>query len=153
MKYSVVLAAQPAVVIAPCSWEEIMTDKAFRHVRQFSGTFPSTESARFFEAVTDDCNRVVGLSLVVEPTEDHADAQVFAHGSEKLVLSRRDSNGGTELNINGGFRWEHGSWIVDGFYLVKPGGMFQGISCFGLLAADEAAIRLDSSVRIVPVRI
>lgn len=130
-----------------------MTERALRHVRQFSGTFPSAESARFFEAVIDDCNRIVGLSIVVESTGDDADAQVFAHGSGKLVLFLRNSGGGTELNINGGFRWEHGSWIVDGFYLVKPGGMFQGICCFGLIAADEAAIRLDSSVRIVPVRI
>lgn len=132
-----------------------MTQTPFRHIRQFRGTLSCSNASRLFDAVVEDCDRVVGLSLLAEPQNDDQRLQIWAHGTEKLVLFLKEQadDSGVELNVNGGFRWEHGSWIIDGFFLVKPGGMFQGTCCFGLLDADEASIRLNPSVRIITIRI
>jgi hypothetical protein len=84
---------------------------------------------------------------------EHASAGAGHGPDERMVLWCKEvgSDFASELNINDGFRWEHGQWIVDSFYLVKPGGMFQGTSCFGLVGIDEAAVRLNSAVKLIPV--
>ncbi len=37
----------------------------------------------------------------------------------------------------------HGQWILDGFYVVKSGGIHQGVASFGLEKVDEGAVLLS----------
>ncbi len=125
-----------------------------RHVRQFTGALTAENLARVVEAVSDDRNRVIGLNVFFEQfATEHASARPGHEPDERMVLWCKEvgSDFAFELNINGGFRWEHGQWVVDSFYLVKPGGMFQGTSCFGLIGIDEASLRLNSAVKLVRV--
>lgn len=130
-----------------------MPEHTARHVRLFKGHLSPSNSAVFFQAVVEDCNRVVGLELHIEPPTTDPESFTISHDEpDKLILWKKtDPVSSTELNINEGFRWEHGGWTVDGFYLVKPGGTFQGTSCFGLLPVDEAQLRLNPAVRLIPV--
>jgi hypothetical protein len=96
----------------------------------------------------------MGLRLRQEVWPDERDPPLAVSGSEnqRLIIYKRD-NTEVELVINGGVHWQHGGWNVDGFYLVKPGGLHQGISSFGLMQTDEAAVRLNPAVRFVRVNL
>lgn len=125
-----------------------------RHIRKLQGDITGDNAERLFELLVEECDRVVGVQVHLNPSEDWSEGlQVGDHNAPGETLTVYKANGHTEININDGFRREHGGWAVDGFYLVKPGGMFQGVCCFGLLPVDEAAIFLNPAVRVVMVRI
>lgn len=131
-----------------------MTTTGLRHVRVLGGAITSDNFDRVSEIVMDELNDVVGLQLRQEvwPDQENPPVQVHSLETGRLVIYKRD-DAEIELVINGGVSWQHGGWNVDGFYIVKPGGTHQGISSFGLTQVDEAAVRLNPAVRIVPVNL
>ena len=119
------------------------------------GTVTQENGERFLDFISQNVDRVIGLRLVVEPAPEDGTFSVSAADEERryLLLSvYRAEEGGTEVLINGEYRWEHGAWIVDGFFLVQPGGTHQGVNSFGLAPTDAAAVRLNPSVRLKTVQ-
>lgn len=131
-----------------------MSIPSFRHVRVLEGSLTADNFDRVTEIVVDELNYVLGLQLRQEVWPDEIDPPLVVSAGEnrQLVIYKRD-DAQVELVINGGVSWRHGGWNVDGFYIVKPGGTHQGIASFGLIQAEEAAIRLNPAIRIVRVNV
>jgi hypothetical protein len=51
----------------------------------------------------------------------------------------------TEMVADAGFAFQHGSFVFDGFFVVKSGGMHQGIVSLYLDKADESAVLLSGT--------
>lgn len=126
-----------------------------RHVRSLEGTVTLENFDRIREIIVDECNDVIGLSLhfEVSPEDDTTNPRIVVSEDANRLVVYRTPDTEAEFVINGEIRWEHGAWIADGFYLVKPGGLHQGVASFGLIAIDEAALRLNLAVRIVRVNV
>jgi hypothetical protein len=94
---------------------------------------------------------VIGLDITVDRTEA-ADGTYNASLSEgRLIISSGDPlNAPEELVVNGsvGTTWD--MWRIDGFYLIKSGGMHAaGALSWGAEPVDEAAIRLNPNLHII----
>jgi hypothetical protein len=108
------------------------------------------------EVVFDEVDYVIGLDLMIQETTDSApeEQMVASYSDGQLVVYKtRKSGGGSEIVINGGLSRQWAMWRADGFYLVKSGGMNQGICSVGLLPTDEALIRLNPAVRVISIKI
>jgi hypothetical protein len=66
-----------------------------------------------------------------------------------LIVFRSGDPTSTELVINGAFRWEQGAYVVDGFFLVKSGGMHQGVVSLGLQPVEEAILQSSAKIAIL----
>ena len=93
--------------------------------------------------------------MIQETSEDGAThGRMVAHySSERMVLYKVGETGGSEIIINGGLSRQWAMWRADGFYLVKSGGMQQGVCSVGLMSTDEALIRLNPAVKIIKITI
>jgi hypothetical protein len=131
-----------------------MSTPALRHVRVLEGSITAENFDRVAEIVMDELHDVIGLQLRQEVWPDDTDPplQVYSMDTGRLVIFKRDGTE-VELVINGGIAWQHGGWNIDGFYMVKPGGTHQGVSSFGLIQTDEAAVRLNPAIRLVRVTV
>lgn len=111
----------------------------------------------FSTAIDNQMDRVIGLKVRIEPhTEAERQAGYYADADEGYLnvgFSAGLGEGGYEIIIRDGFRWEHGGWVIDGFYLVKSGGMHQGTISYGLEAVDEATVRLNPALRFTTVEL
>ncbi len=127
-----------------------------RHVRHLRGELTRENYNRFSEVIFDEINSIIGLDLMIQETSGSGEEEEHfsvAHDGERLITYLTSAGGGVEILINGGLSRQWAMWRADGFYLVKSGGMQQGICSVGLLPADEALIRLNPAVRIVPIRL
>lgn len=113
-----------------------------RHVRRLAGKLTRQNYDRFSEVVFDEINNVIGLDLMIEPTleagVDGDDRYSVAHHGDRLITYKVEDAGGVEILVNGGLSLQWGMWRADGFYLIKSGGMHQGICSVGLLPVDDS---------------
>lgn len=127
-----------------------------RHVRKLVGELTSDTYELLERVVFEEIDYVVGLDLMIEESSDSAQetSPMAAHYSdERMTLYKVRDAGGTEIIINGGLSRQWAMWRADGFYLVKSGGMNQGICSVGLMPTDEALIRLNPAVKVITIRI
>ena len=92
--------------------------------------------------------------FAVEPggDSDYARSGYLADADgPQFVISKSDlqRGNGIEVVTNGTVGRDAGMFTLDGIYIVKAGGMHQGIASFGLQPVDEATVRLNPSVKIV----
>jgi len=95
-----------------------------------------------------DLDTIVGLKLWIEPAEDDA----VGYGTSTDDEDGRLTVWGEHYEINipkGAWRWEHGAYVVDGFFIPKSGGMHQGIVSMGLEPVDEGRVRTSPNYRVV----
>lgn len=115
------------------------------------GTVTPANAENFTTFLANRVDTVVGLKVTVQPSDDRSpegylvDANAGAEGAYISVTEGR--MGGVQINAPDAY-WYIGSYVIDGFYVVKYGGMGQGIMGYQLRSADEAAVRL-SNVAIV----
>lgn len=107
------------------------------------GAIAQDNSASFANTISENEDKIIGIKVSVEPGE--TDGYLVNKGDDYLGITA----GEFELVVQSGYRWEHGGYVVDGFYLVKGGGMHQGIISYGLEPVDEGTLRANPSVRIV----
>lgn len=126
---------------------------AKRHIRRFTGELTSDNFDRVADVIFED--DIVALDLMVdralfdETIDEQPSASCF---DNKIVISRSTlADGGIELNINDAFSVQWGTYRIDGIFLIKSGGMFQGVTCLGLIPTDEAQVRLNPEVQIVDI--
>ncbi len=96
----------------------------------------------------DHLDKVIGLKIGVEGLGEKT-ISVTAYSGQFVVY--RLANTQSEIVATAGFSWQHGSYIFDGFFIVKSGGIHQGVVSYGLEPVNEAIVRLNPNVRIRPV--
>ena len=133
-----------------------------RLMDRLTGTITGANGDEFLHEVAAHLDNVVGIKVGLHghKGQDMSKPSLYADddGGDQLVIYVRPGvlpgkdypePSETELVIpKGSYRWEHGGFIVDGFFLVKSGGIHQGTASFGLEPADEAAIRSNPGIRV-----
>lgn len=119
----------------------------------FTGEVTYENSERFTVALANRVDTIVGVQVTVDPTNASSPDGYLVDGisdSGGVYISRTEGRmGGIQINARDAY-WRHGSYVIDGFYVVKYGGMGQGIMGYQLQPVDEAAVRL-SPARLVEV--
>ena len=132
------------------------TYRPARHIRRLAGELTRENYDLFSRVVFEELNNVIGLDLMIQPTPDRsveeAESFVVHHDGNRLITYKVTDAGGCEILVNGGLSRQWAMWRADGFYLVKSGGMQQGICSVGLIATEEALIRLNPAVKIINIQ-
>lgn len=138
--------------IAVAAQRQHSTGAASKSVTVYSGEVSPTNADRFVRLVSRHVDSVIGLKLSVVPSSstDFAQSGYIAEADgPQFVISKSDpQSGGTEVVTNAAIGRDAGNYLLDGLFIVKSGGMHQGISSFGLQPVDEATVRLNPSVTI-----
>ena len=123
-----------------------------KQIKQLTGQVDKGSYYRFLQEVAKSSDSVIGVKV-----------NIVASGKDDVYLAAEDATGfvvsttgdrypGYEAVIHSA-RYEHGDYIVDGFFLVKSGGTHQGITSYGLSPVNEAQIRLSSAIKIKEIKI
>jgi hypothetical protein len=112
-----------------------------RVLQQLTGYLTSENYHVFENMISDALDDVIGLKITVDKSGDDDVLQAGA-SDDQLVVYLRGLNGSSEFVVNGEYAYQHGMYVLDGFFLVKSGGMHQGIVSFGLMPMDEGRVRL-----------
>ncbi len=120
-----------------------------RELTRFTGEVTSANFVSFCGLVADAVDTVIGLKLQIDSPQPDPRAAELQDGGSVYLFDGEE----IELNADKGGSWLHGSVVFDGFYLIKYGGMHQGILSFGLQQVDEASIILNPAIRIVDLAV
>lgn len=125
---------------------------------RMTGTVTADNAAAFTEFVAKHQDKVIGLQVRIAPgtPTDFTAKHYLAEVDERLfvVFKRGADEGGIEVVApKDEAGWLHGEYVLDGFYVVKSGGMHQGTLSYGLEKTDEGIIRTNPNVTVkdVPV--
>lgn len=114
-----------------------------RTITVLSGEVDDANLQRVCLLIADAKDQVIGLKLRFNPpVTDRWSVEIQSVGDGYIF------DGEIELIVSGGANWINGALALDGFWLVKYGGMHQGVLSFGLHPVDEAQIRLNIGVRL-----
>lgn len=121
-----------------------------RVVEELRGTVDDASYPRFERFVTGHLDQVIGLRLDVQSSSD---GHVSVSGEDGQFVISRTTNAADEIVASSGYGYLHGAYRFDGFFIVKSGGIHQGVMSYGLLPVSEALVRLNAAVRIRSVRL
>jgi hypothetical protein len=103
----------------------------------------------FEQFLFNSLDAVIGLKIAFAANEDANAGDLSASQKNGQFVAYLSGPGGeSEIVATEGFQYLHGDYVFDGFFVVKSGGMHQGIISLYLARTDEAQVRL-SSARIV----
>lgn len=117
-------------------------------VRQLSGYLTLKNYPTFEAFISSNFDNVVGLKFRVEKSNENDRLQASDDNGKSLAIYLKGEPA-FEFVLNNAFTFEHGGYVVDGFFLVKSGGMHQGTISLGLIPVDEAQIRMSKQIRQV----
>ena len=141
-----------AVVASPAASAKRHLGEA---IPKFTGTVSAANAVKLLDAVSDRTDKLVGLQVYVEPSSDKTFSKTHYIASVdggQFVLSKSEGNGGGGIEMVAPAteaRWEHGGYVLDGFYLVKSGGLHQGIISVGLEKLRESDVLLSKKFRVI----
>lgn len=134
---TVTLVAGLAVV--PCAAEGT--------IQRVSGTVSEDNVAGLEIFLSNAIDGVIGLKLLVEAEDGNRDGEVQAYvDGDLLIIYRAGPDTETEIAASGGYQPGKGGFVFDGFYLVKYGGLDQGIMSLALSSVDAAQVVLSGAV-------
>jgi hypothetical protein len=141
-------AAHPSVAATPPQ------SPPAKSVVLLTGSVDAANAAHFTKFVSDNLDAVVGVKIDVSPSDDEdfeRQRYLASADDDMLAIFKGDGeHGGIEVVVpKGSYGWQHGHHTVDGFFVVKSGGMHQGTLSYGLTPTDEGVIRTNPGVRIV----
>ncbi len=128
---------------------------AARTVIIYTGEVNAKTADRFLSTMANNVDKVIGVKVLVQPSRDgehERTGYLASYSDDQLAISKSDPKGmegGTEVVKNGLVQRMMGGYSIDGMFIVKPGGLNQGIASFGLEPVDEATVRLNPAVRLV----
>jgi hypothetical protein len=98
---------------------------------------------QFESFVADNLEQVVGLKVTVAKADGDADPLQAADAPfdakrRQLAIYRKD-NQESEIVSTGGYGFRDGSFVLDGFFVVRSGGVHQGIISYGLEKTKKPA--------------
>ena len=127
-----------------------------RKIPQLSGTLTETTYPEFEKFVDDHVNKVIGLKITVQRSDSDAAPLQASADKEQLVVylnSTPDEPSESEIVVGNGFSYQHGSYVLEGLFVVKNGGMHQGVISYSLMKADGPAAKLDPSIKLEPIEL
>ncbi len=87
---------------------------------------------------------VIGLKIEFDANDTHQSGAILASAeNSQFVAYRAGSGQESEIVAVEGFSFQHGSYVFDGFFVVKSGGMHQGVVSLFLDRTDEASVLLS----------
>jgi hypothetical protein len=126
------------------------------HARQskiysVAGEITAASYKGFEQFLFNSLDTVIGLKVSFNGNEDANVGDVSAGANDGQFVAYLQGPGGeSEIVAREGFQYLHGDYVFDGFFVVKSGGMHQGIISLFLDRTDEAQVRL-SNARIVEI--
>jgi hypothetical protein len=101
---------------------------AQREIVVLKGKITAKNYFAFERFVTGSLDKVVGLKVQVDKSPEGAKLSAEADKDGQFVIYMpRGEHVRVEIVANEGHRYEHGAYVFDGFFLVKSGGVHQGI--------------------------
>jgi hypothetical protein len=107
---------------------------------------------QLWNLIIDNLDHIVGLKIEVTDTGNNTgpsrplnaigEGSKFGEGGT-LAIWKRD--GDFEIVVKDGYQYGHGNYIIDGYFLVKSGGIHQGVVSCGLIPVDEARVVLSGA--------
>jgi len=132
------VAAKQATVVVPLVRGEV-------NVKTY-GTFEKFLSSHL--------DKIIGLQVrIVAPTDERDQLQAgvdqgqftaYLSGGHDVCWKPNEPRC-SEIGASTGFSYMHGDYVFDGFFLVKYGGMHQGIQSYYLKEVDEATVKLSGA--------
>ena len=106
----------------------------------------------FEQFLFNSMDSVIGLKVNFLLNAAYQDGRMSANENNgQFVAYLAGPNSTSEVVATEGFQYLHGAYEFDGFFIVKSGGMHQGVISLYLQKTDEATIRL-SSARLVDIQ-
>lgn len=106
----------------------------------------------FEQFLFSSMDNVIGLKINFPANENAKDGEMSASQNDGQFVAYLDGpNSASEVVAVEGFQFLHGDFVFDGFFLVKSGGMHQGVISLSLQKTDEAVVRL-SVARLVNIQ-
>jgi hypothetical protein len=125
-----------------------------RKIPQLSGTLTESTYPEFEKFIDDHVNKVVALKITVERSvSDTAPLQADADNGQLVVYlnSTPDEPSESEIVAGSGFSSHNGSYVLDGLFTVKNGGMHQGVISYSLKKTDGSAA--DPSIKLEQIQL
>lgn len=135
------------VVLAPPS--SLAPTRPSPHVPILTGHLTAENFGFFEEFVIENLDRVVGLDMWVDQADDEARLQAHAEADDKLFIFYLRPEPQTQISVLEGHNFRHGSYIFDGFFVVKASGTYQGVLTYFLKSTDEAQVRLSNIPTVI----
>ena len=127
-------------------------------IYKYVGTVNSANANYFMSRVADNVDKIIGIQIAV----DRGDSDVPGGGDSSYLVYQDQKSGqfsASKTDADGGgielvvpaieANFQHGDYVIDGFYMVKAGGVHQGVASFGLEKVDESEILLNQHLKIV----
>lgn len=111
-------------------------------VDRIEGSVSPSTLPKFADLIANHLDQIVGLKVAVEAV-DQADMVAHANGQFAVWVP----GGDFEIVASRGFSYQHGAYVFDGYFLVKSGGMHQGVLSYGLEQVDEAQVLLTPDIK------
>jgi hypothetical protein len=111
-----------------------------RKIPQLSGTLTESTYPEFEKFIDDHVNTVVALKITVQRSDcDAAPLQASGDNGQLVVYlnSTPDEPSESEIVAGNGFSYQHGSYVIDGLFMVKNGGTHQGVVSYSKLEEIE----------------
>ncbi|MFD1695990.1 hypothetical protein [Roseibium aestuarii] len=120
---------------------------------RINGAVDTASYPGFARALDEAVDSIIGLKVSFEQVDSGQDDTLQAYEDGDLFVAFLPSQDeGTQVSSTGGYAYQHGFFVFDGFFLVKYGGFNQGISALVLEPVDEAQVIL-SGARITDVTV
>jgi hypothetical protein len=126
---------------------------------KYVGTISPDNAPQFLVDVANRLDQIVGIKVEVVPSGNDDPHKYLVDRDDRLfVISASAKNNFAQEGIEIVAPYQeasflHGSWVLDGFYVVKSGGVHQGIASFGLQKVNEGEVLLSPKYAVKVVRI
>ncbi len=137
-----------AIAVVTASLLSHRSDAAQTAVEQLQSFVGPVSYPRFDKFVTSHLDKIIGLKIAVSASEN----KMFSASTDKtmfVIYKLEDAE--DEIVSTSDYSYQHGAYEFDGFFIVKSGGIHQGVVSYALESVSEAAVRLNPAVRIKPV--
>lgn len=117
-----------------------------------NGFISASNYKGFEQFLFNSMDTIIGLKVDFSANENASEGEVSANATDnQFVAYLFVPNAESEIVATENFQYLHGNFVIDGFFVVKSGGMHQGTISLYLQKTDEAQVRL-SSAKIVEIQ-
>ena len=120
-------------------------------IPKYVGAVSAKNVKPFLDAVSGHLDKIVGLKVFFDSTPNRNTGYSASTDDRLFVVNygTLDKPGVEIVAPKAEASYLHGSWVLDGFYIVKSGGVHQGTVSVGLEKVDEGAVLLSTKYHVV----
>ncbi len=128
---SIVMVAQTAVA------------QSRPRISVLSGSVTVRNYVKLESFLSRNLDKIVGLKIYFD-SASHPAPLVAGVSEKRFVAYKRIPETTSEIVASDGFYWLHGGYQFDGYFVVKSGGMHQGVISYGLQKVPEDRVILSN---------